>query len=80
MAISQQHLDEALKLQQRLEKDLMSKKGVNGVSVSTMPGAYEQVCLKIIVDDDNITPESLGIKNRYDNIPVIISKEDITPM
>lgn len=80
MAISQQYLDEALKLQQRLEKDLMSKKGVNGVSVSTMQGAHEQVCLKIIVDDDNITPESLGIKNRYDNIPVIISKEDISLM
>ncbi len=77
MSIPQKQIDEALKLQQKLEKDLMQKEGVNGISVSTMPGAHDQVCLKVIVDDEKLTAQALGIKKSYNNIPVIISKEDI---
>ncbi len=80
MPISKQQTDEALKLQKKLEKNLMSKKGVNGISVSTMPGAHEQICVKVIVDNDKLTTKSLGIKDSYNNIPVILSKEDISPI
>ena len=80
MAVPQQHLDEATALQQKLEKDLMSKKGVNGVSVSTMPGAHDKVCLKVIVDNKKLDAKALGIKEKYGNIPVVISEEKITLM
>jgi hypothetical protein len=73
-------LEKAYAVQASLEKKVLSQKGVQGTSVSTMPENHDQVCIKIIVDDRSLSTSSLGLQEKYDGIPVIISYEEIRPM
>ncbi len=80
MSIPKQQTENALVVQSRLEKDLKNNKNVLGTSVSTIPGDHNQVCIKIIVEDEKVTLKSLGILDSYDDIPVILSREKNTIM
>lgn len=80
MSIPKPQTDKALAVQSRLEKELKNNKNVVGTSVSTIPGDHDQVCIKIIVEDKNVTLKSLGISESYDDIPVIVSNEKNTIM
>lgn len=80
MAIPQEKINKAIEVQKKLQKDLLSKKEVSGISVSTMPEKHDQVCVKVMVSDKSTTAKSLGINESYDGIPVIVSFEEISLM
>lgn len=80
MNIDNKLLEKAGKVQMTVEQKVLSQKGVQGTSISTLPENHDKVCIKIIVDDKNVTLTSLGLQDEYDQIPVIVSHEEIHPM
>lgn len=80
MNIDDRSLEKARRIQQNIESKLMAKDGVEGTTISTMPGQHDQICIKIIVDRADITTTSLGLPESSEGIPFIISFEKNLPM
>ena len=80
MEANQKNIDKALQLQRELEKKILSKPGVHGIAISTLPDDHTQVCIKIIVSDAKYDYKNLNLESSYYGIPIVFSVEDIKPL